>query len=109
MARVDLDARRAQFGAEDHVVVLDGIEYRLPAKLPLVVAQRFVEGDYAAALRGMFGEAHADRVLATISLDDLLAIAEDAYGLRLPESPASSLPSPNGGMRSTPTSNASTG
>jgi hypothetical protein len=106
VARVDLDARRAQL--EDHVVVLDGAEYRLPARLPLVVAESLVAGEFRVALSGMFGD-QAEGVVDRITLDDLLAIASDAYGLTVPESPASSRPSPTNGTRSTPTSNASTG
>jgi hypothetical protein len=107
VARVDLDARRAQ--QEDHVVVLDGAEYRLPARLPLVVAEEMVAGNFRVALTGMFGEAQSGAVVDAISLDDLLAIARECYGLTPPESLASSPPSPGTGMRSTPTSSGTTG
>ena len=108
MARVDLDARRAQAGAKPHVVVLDGVEYSLPARLPLVIAENLVEGNFRDAIRGMFGP-DSEAVVDALTLDDLLAIAEQAYGLRVPESRASSPPSPSNGMRSTPTSPATTG
>jgi hypothetical protein len=108
VARVDLDARRAAAGNEPHVVVLEGVEYRIPAKLPLVTAERMIAGDFRDALRLMFGEEHVDAVASAITLDDLLAIADAAYGLTVGESAASSRPSPNGGTRSTPTSSVTT-
>jgi hypothetical protein len=109
VARVDLDARRAEAGNEPHVVVLDGTEYLIPAKLPLAVAERLVQGQMTEAIRGMFGDEHVETVADVLTLDDLLAIADECYGLRVGESAASSRPSPNGGTRSTPTSSASTG
>jgi hypothetical protein len=106
VTRVNLDARRAQL--EEHEVVLDGREYRLPAHLPLVVAEHMMAGRFQEAIRGMFGEQLDTAQLASVTLDDVLTIAREAYGLSPGESPASSQPSPSNGMRSTPTSSGST-
>lgn len=106
MARIDLDARRAE--VEGHTVVLAGAEYHLTGSMPLVVAEAMSEGRFRDAMRALVPgvpEPELDR----LTIEDVKAIGTECYGLTFPESPASSQPSGTTGARSTLTSLASTG
>lgn len=52
---LDLDKRRAERDDKPHRVVLDGDEWELPARLPLVVAEDLSRGNLRAVIAGTFG------------------------------------------------------
>lgn len=52
---LDLDKRRAERDDKPHKVMLDGDEWELPARLPLVVAEDLAQGHLRAVIAGTFG------------------------------------------------------
>ena len=106
MARVDLDARRAE--EQGHVVVLGGTEYQLAGSMPLAVAEAMSEGRFRDAMRTLVPGV-PDSELDRFTVEDIKQIGTECYGLTFPESVASSRPSASNGTRSTPTSSALTG
>lgn len=105
MARIDLDARRAE--EQGHTVVFGGREYAVAGSMPIVVAELFADGRFREALRVLVPDlppAEVDKV----SVEDVKAIGTECYGLTFPESEASSAPSRSTGTPSTLTSLAST-
>ena len=106
MARIDLDARRAEI--EGHVVVLGGVEYTLAGSMPLVVAEAMSEGRFRDAMRALVPGV-PDVEIDRLTVEDIKAIGSECYGLTFPESLASSRPSKPNGTRSTPTSLTTTG
>jgi hypothetical protein len=107
MARLDLDARRAEATGEGHTIRLGGVDYELPPKLPLALAQYLMEGRTVDAIRLLFGD-DAPTVERLFTDDDLDAIARELYGVTPGEVRPALARSPTNGTRSTPTSVAST-
>jgi hypothetical protein len=108
MARLDLDARRAEANSDPHVVQLGGHDYELPPKLPLALAQYLVEGRTVDAIRILFGDDAAPAVERLLTDDDLDAIARQLYGVTPGEARPALARSPTNGARSNPTFVAST-
>lgn len=54
---LDLDKRRAEREDVTHKVMLDGDEWELPARLPLVVAEDLAKGQLRSVIAGTFGAA----------------------------------------------------
>ena len=110
MARLDLDAYHAEHDGEGHEVTIAGKTYSLPAKVPMLFPEYLSSGRMLEALACLFGE-HAEEAGRHLGIDtdggDLAPIL-GLYGLDLPESSASSEPSPNTGDRSRQTSGATT-
>lgn len=80
MAKLDLDARRAEYG-EGHEVTLAGKAWELPPKFPMAIAQYLQAGELDKAVAALFGEDAVDTVLPVLNDDDLNAILGDLYGL----------------------------
>jgi hypothetical protein len=80
MTKLNLDAARAEANEEDHVVTLDGHDYTLPARWPVLATERLMNGEATAAVALLFGEDHVDAVAPLLSVDDLNAIGEQLYG-----------------------------
>jgi hypothetical protein len=107
MAKLNLDALRAEADMTPHEVTLGGKTYRLRARMPLEFTQLLGEGQLVDAVQLLLVDpSEWAQMRAALPDDaDLLAIAE-LYAVDLPESPASPPSSSNGGVSSRPTSNA---
>lgn len=119
MARADLNAKRAaRSEAENapHEVALgfdaDGKErvFFLKPRLPVAFVELLREGRIREALQLLLVDPADWEPMraADLDSDDLMAICE-LYGVDLPESPASTRSSTNGGPSSRPTSKRRTG
>lgn len=103
MARLDLDAARAEYDDEDHLVVLAGAEWTLPAKFPVIVAQYMATGQIDKAVSALFsGEGDPVAVVAPLlNDDDLDRIMRDLYGVEPAEGASAAVVTPttrtNGG------------
>jgi hypothetical protein len=105
MAKLDLDALRAEADMTPHEVTLGGEVFRLRARLPLEFAELLNEGKLSDAMRLLLidpAEWETMR-LALPDDQDLTAIAE-MYAVALPELQASQRSSPNGKPSLRPTS-----
>jgi len=81
MGRLDLDARRAEYADERHVVVLADREWELPARFPLMVAQHLQAGQVDKAIVGLFGDDSLDVLAPLLNDDDLESIMSELYDL----------------------------
>lgn len=87
---LNLDARRAEVLHTPKKVQLDGATYELPPELPLVFGEYLAAGQFRAGLALLFGDTAAEVVAPLLSMDDLVAICSELYGISVPESSASS-------------------
>lgn len=58
---LDLDRRRAERDEKPKQVTLDGDEWELPARLPLVVIEDLTNGHVRSVIAGTFGAAAAEK------------------------------------------------
>lgn len=79
MARLDLDARRAEAQAEPHEVVLGGVTYELPAEFPVVAGEYLANADMTSAVALLFGKDNVAAVLPVLTAEDVNAIVDQLY------------------------------
>lgn len=93
MAEFDLAAARAKRGSESKTLVLRGEDgeilhkYELAPEFPTLAMDAGAKGDLTGALRAMFlvdGEAEAFLADFKPSVDDLLSIMREVYGIGKP-------------------------
>jgi hypothetical protein len=108
MPRLDLDAIRAENGAEPKIVRLGGVDYVLPSVLPLALAQYLAEAQTVDAIRCLFGEEHIHAVERLFSADDLAAVAATLYAVDAGKSVPAAESSRSNGAPSRPISAVST-
>jgi hypothetical protein len=93
MAEFDLAAARAKRGAESKTLVLRGPDgevlhkYDLAPEFPAMAMDAGAKGDLPTAIRALFlvdDEAEAFMAEYKPSVDDLLAIMRDCYGIGTP-------------------------
>lgn len=77
MATLNLDKRRDERDDEPHKVTLDGREWKLPARLPLVVAEDLASGRLRAVIAGTFGAEDGEAAREGIEDDDKAQAASD--------------------------------
>lgn len=110
MARLDLDARRAEADMTPHEVVLGGKTYRFVARLPVEFMTLLKQGDLEDAMRLlMLDPSEWDELRAAVPTDDDLMAIVELYGVSEGESSASNGSSPSAGTSSRPTSSPTTG
>jgi hypothetical protein len=80
LTKLNLDAARAEANEEDHVVTLDGQDYTLPARWPVLTTEKLMNGEASAAIALLFGAENVEAVAPLLSVDDLNAIGEQLYG-----------------------------
>ena len=109
MAKLDLDALRAEADMTPHEVTLGGETYRLRATMPLDCMALIKQGDLAEAMAMLLIDpGEWEQMRAAVPDDrDLLAVVA-LYGVDEGEAPASPDSSLNGGRPSPPTSRPST-
>lgn len=127
MDRIDLDALRARREAAadpdaHHTLTAGGVEFPFPAKPPYAFSRAVSLANPArpdemiamvdTGLRAVFGVRYDELLALGLEEDDMLDIVAELtviyYGVTVGESAASREPSPNGGVRSRPTSDATT-
>lgn len=81
---LNLDARRAEVLHKSKTVTIGGASYELPPELPLIFGEHLAGGQFRAGLELLFGDG-TDTVAPLLSMDDLVAICQDLYGIAVPE------------------------
>lgn len=81
MGTLNLDDRRAERDNKPHKLTLDGDEWELPAKLPLVAIEYMESLKIRAAVGVLFGEDAIDRLAPLLDQDDIEDIFSELYGV----------------------------